>query len=52
MVKYNVRFLDKKSSRTEVVRLSPLKFRKKEEVVHHLLRKKIIDKEVESIDIP
>lgn len=44
MVKYNVRFLPKKNEQTEIVRLSPLRFRKKEEVVHTLLKAKIIPK--------
>ena len=48
-VHYDLRFLKEKRSQTEVVRLSPLRFRKKEELVPHLLSKQIIQKESTSI---
>jgi hypothetical protein len=34
------------------VKVSPLKFRKKEEVVQHLVNAKIVSKESNSINIP
>ena len=50
-VRYDVKFL-KRKEQTEVVRLSPLRFRKKEEVLEHLMQNKIVDKPSISIKQP
>lgn len=43
-MRYNVRFLASRNTGTEVIRLSPLRFRKKEEVVQQLIKTKLVPK--------
>ena len=50
-VRYDVRFL-KQKEQTEVVRLSPLRFRRKEEVLDHLMKTNIVEKPSISINQP
>jgi hypothetical protein len=49
-VRYNLQ--DWKGPKTDVIRVSPLKFRKKEDVVRQFVKAKIVSKESDSINIP
>jgi hypothetical protein len=48
-VRYN---LKEKKGTTDVIRVSPLKFRRKEEVVRQFVKARIVSKESDSINIP
>lgn len=50
-VHYDVRFLKRKASTTEVTRLSPLRFRKKEDLVGHFVHCRLVGKESTSINV-